>query len=304
MKNLISLLLVTLFSIQQVYAQTDESGCSLELLNERMAEIIGTYQESQSAASDGDESLAAIETLRGELTTLIDTCANITDASIDTESPGSGTLSDPYSFGTYGATGYGFDLRVIGLLRPADTIIRSNNMFNDRPGEGEMYVIVNLELKCDDNFNGRCEANWLDFELTGDSGTIYSVASVVYDDRFDVSTFGGGSGQGGLPFLVRADDTNLRLIYRQNMFDDEIVVFSAEPSVDNGIEISSNTNINVRSGPSTNSPVVASLNASTTVIAFGRNSDGTWLQIPDGWVFAELVTTDGDIQSLPVTQSE
>ncbi len=305
MKKLILLaILPALFSSQALYAQADVPTCDLGFLNERVAEIITMYQETQSGISDVEAGLEAIEVLRGNLDTLVDTCANIADLSIDAQTAGSGTLNDPFSFGTPGSTGYGFTLQVTGLLRPADTIIRNSNMFNDRPRQGEMYVIVTVELKCDADFDGRCEANWLDFELTGDSGTIYSVATVVYDDRFDVSTFGGGSGQGGLPFLIRANDTNLRLIYRQNMFDDEIVVFSAEPSLDNGIEIRANTNINVRSGPSTNASIVASLSASTVAIAFGRNNDGSWLQTSDGWVFAELVTTTGDIQSLPITQSQ
>ncbi len=40
------------------------------------------------------------------------------------------------------------------------------------------------------------------------------------------------------------------------------------------------------------------------VLASGRNEDGRWLQIEDGWVLASYVKADGDIMSLPVTSDE
>lgn len=70
------------------------------------------------------------------------------------------------------------------------------------------------------------------------------------------------------------------------------------------IEVTATGGVNVRSGPSTNSPVIGSLSNGETVIANGRNSDAAWLriQVPDsdalGWVFAELMTTAGDSQQL------
>lgn len=75
------------------------------------------------------------------------------------------------------------------------------------------------------------------------------------------------------------------------------------------IEISANDGINVRSGPSTDYRVVGSLARGETVTANGRNADGSWLriQVPDsdalGWVFAQLVTTDGDASTLSVVDA-
>ena len=62
--------------------------------------------------------------------------------------------------------------------------------------------------------------------------------------------------------------------------------------------------INVRSGPSTNDERIGQLASGQTVVADGRNPDGTWLriQLPDGggpgWVSADLVTATGDVSLL------
>jgi uncharacterized protein YgiM (DUF1202 family) len=52
--------------------------------------------------------------------------------------------------------------------------------------------------------------------------------------------------------------------------------------------------INVRQGPSTNNPVVTTLEPGTEVRVLGRNSDGSWINIQlddgtEGWVSAELL---------------
>jgi hypothetical protein len=85
---------------------------------------------------------------------------------------------------------------------------------------------------------------------------------------------------------------------------------AVEPSAELAtIEISANDGINVRSGPSTDYRVIGSLVREEAATANGRNQDGTWLriQLPDsdalGWVFAELVTTDGDASALSVVDA-
>ncbi|MFZ2879886.1 MAG: SH3 domain-containing protein, partial [Phototrophicaceae bacterium] len=94
----------------------------------------------------------------------------------------------------------------------------------------------------------------------------------------------------------------LRLIYNEGFGSvSDGVFYEAEPSKDSGLEIRADSNVNIRSGPSTNAGVVDSLASGSTVIAFGRNQDGSWVQIANGWVFASLVTTDGDIMQLPIT---
>jgi uncharacterized protein YraI len=60
---------------------------------------------------------------------------------------------------------------------------------------------------------------------------------------------------------------------------------------------------NVRSGPATSADAVGKLSGGQTLTADGRNGDSTWLRIQlddgtPGWVFADLVTVDGDVAAL------
>lgn len=68
-------------------------------------------------------------------------------------------------------------------------------------------------------------------------------------------------------------------------------------------------NINVRSEPSTSAAILGTLAPNQTAVADGRNAVGDWLRItlPDGtgtgWVFASLVTVQGDVTALAVVDA-
>lgn len=73
--------------------------------------------------------------------------------------------------------------------------------------------------------------------------------------------------------------------------------------------VSATASINVRGGPSTNDAVIGTLAAGESVTANGRLEDGSWLRIalPDGetgWVFAQLVTGEGDLSQLAVVTAD
>jgi uncharacterized protein YgiM (DUF1202 family) len=64
--------------------------------------------------------------------------------------------------------------------------------------------------------------------------------------------------------------------------------------------------LNLRAGPSTDHGIVGQAERGGKFEIVGRNGAGDWLQIvaPDGteaWVYGQLVTTDADLGSLPVT---
>src|SRR5581483_2969651 len=67
--------------------------------------------------------------------------------------------------------------------------------------------------------------------------------------------------------------------------------------------------LNIRQGPARTTASLGKLQKGQTVTVVGRNGDGTWLQIqiPDktdlGWVSAEFVTIEGDINTVPVVNS-
>ncbi len=57
-------------------------------------------------------------------------------------------------------------------------------------------------------------------------------------------------------------------------------------------------------GPSTRwFEIVGEIETGANAIVIGRNEDGTWLQLPWGWVEANAVDTDGDIFLLPAAPS-
>lgn len=73
------------------------------------------------------------------------------------------------------------------------------------------------------------------------------------------------------------------------------------------LPITSTGNINVRSGPSTDFAVVGSLTNGQSINAFGRNQVGDWLKIrldsdTVGWVYAPLMTMEGDIETLSIVE--
>jgi uncharacterized protein YraI len=59
-------------------------------------------------------------------------------------------------------------------------------------------------------------------------------------------------------------------------------------------------NLNLRAGPSTTYTVLRVIPINSTVQLVGRNGDGSWLKIPDGWISSQFVQTSGNIQNLPV----
>ena len=72
-------------------------------------------------------------------------------------------------------------------------------------------------------------------------------------------------------------------------------------------------NVNVRSGPGTNYPVVDQMEPGEEADVTGRNSDESWwkIDLPDdsgagtiaGWIFAELVTFAGDREDVAVAEA-
>ena len=64
--------------------------------------------------------------------------------------------------------------------------------------------------------------------------------------------------------------------------------------------------LNVRAGPGTDTPVLATLPAGSRLTPVGRDAEGRWVQIccvaggQYGWVLAELVDLAGDLTGLPV----
>ncbi|MDX2136447.1 MAG: SH3 domain-containing protein [Chloroflexota bacterium] len=95
------------------------------------------------------------------------------------------------------------------------------------------------------------------------------------------------------------------------LFGDVEIENAVEPSAPlPTLEAISTGSINVRIGPSTEAGIAGSLASGETVTVNGRNADASWLRIiiPDsgslGWVRADLVTAEGDVNSLEVVEAD
>ena len=184
------------------------------------------------------------------------------------------------------------------MQRPADM---GDEM--DAPADGQEYLVVSIELTCEPSRSENCIiASW-DFELAGDQGIIYPNAADEDESAFDLAP--GEEGFGDVLALISSDDTNLLLLlYRFPTIPYTFpIVFATETSLEpsEGIPVSATVGMIARKGPAYGLGFTGVFNRGEEVIAHGRNADGAWLEISFGWVPAELIETDGDITSLPMT---
>lgn len=92
--------------------------------------------------------------------------------------------------------------------------------------------------------------------------------------------------------------------------EDVTFVMFGDVSLNSPVElvpIHASQGTNIRRQPSSTSPIIASLAAGQTVTANGRLADSSWIRVriseaegSIGWVAGDLVTTDGDLESLAV----
>ena len=71
------------------------------------------------------------------------------------------------------------------------------------------------------------------------------------------------------------------------------------------LTVSASSSVNVRQEASRDATLAGSLGSGKSAVANGRNADNSWLHIEQsdgtsGWVFAELLSIEGDLNSLPV----
>jgi len=148
------------------------------------------------------------------------------------------------------------------------------------------------------------------FEQTGDMVNLVDVASLslsaMSEDAWGVALM---LLQANLPDTVPGQNVTMVLFGEVDITNavvsEPAIVPTAVPTPVL-FTVTAGSTINVRSGPSTSDAVVTSLGAGETVPTDGRNDDSTWLHVrfddgTMGWVFAELVSVDGDTSMLPVT---
>lgn len=77
----------------------------------------------------------------------------------------------------------------------------------------------------------------------------------------------------------------------------------ALPVTTNAVTVKAAASRSLRSGPDDSFDATGNLPSGETALALGRNGDGSWLQVSDGWIPADQVEVSGDIMALPITFS-
>ena len=141
-----------------------------------------------------------------------------------------------------------------------------------------------------------------DFDAPGDMTDVEIIRSLSLS-ALDEET--GNWGISMLRLLANLDPSHTDDV-TMLLFGDVDIESAVEPS--EVLPITTTTYANVRRYPSTSSPVVNSVTENTTLMATGRLSDNTWVQITDtdsdlsGWIFADLLG-DFDMDILSVVEA-
>ncbi len=105
--------------------------------------------------------------------------------------------------------------------------------------------------------------------------------------------------------LASTTSKNITLL----LFGEVELANSAEPAAVLEMTVRTTNSINVRLLPSTGANTVAAVNPGDTLTATGRVEDSSWVRVQladnrTGWVFASLLTTEGDLETLSVVDTD
>ena len=106
----------------------------------------------------------------------------------------------------------GSEIRVIEIIEDATQMVAERNRFNDPPGEGNVFLIINIELVAATTGDSVTVYDWA-FKLIGDNRVIYETSCGVIPDEFGGEVFGGGKLQGNLCFELPPSEQGLILIH-------------------------------------------------------------------------------------------
>ena len=75
------------------------------------------------------------------------------------------------------------------------------------------------------------------------------------------------------------------------------------PVTINAVTVKAAASRSLRSGPDGSFDATGNLPSGETALVLGRNADGSWLQVSDGWIPADQVEISGGVMALPITFS-
>ena len=134
------------------------------------------------------------------------------------------TRTDPIPMGT-GATIQGdMTVTVLEVTRFMDAVVSNGNMWNSKPGAGEEYIQVVLQIECQRSSNDICSIFTRELKLVGQDGIVLKAEPVAgIDDVLDSGEFFGGSIRvGRLFFIVPQQAAGLLLFHDPRLFGSEV----------------------------------------------------------------------------------
>jgi len=107
--------------------------------------------------------------------------------------------------------------QIVSIVRPADSIVASGNMFNSTPEPAKEYLFVEVQVTCKKTTDEKCSINPVfSMNALGSKG-------VEYDPEFFLSGvdnllegtefYGNAVVTGYVPFIVSKDETDFVLVY-------------------------------------------------------------------------------------------
>jgi hypothetical protein len=300
--NKMRFLILALLILSTLTTQAQDDPCGARNLNRQIDALYNTFL-SQRSEVDSEATLSAALNFTMAVDEILGQCGVATGSGDDEVlDPGIGTLEDPYGFLQAGSAGDGVTIRVTEILRPADDLLQREAGLPSQPAATEQYVLIYVEVLCEAGRREDCKLDGTKFRLTGDSGTLYDPVLPYYSGFLDTSLLPGRQRAGAYPFLIASSDTNLRLLYySESIFGNAAPVYYR---AQNTIDITTTAELRVRTGPGVNYPVLSALPEGATSVALGRNEDGTWIQLPEGWVFIDYIIAGGDLLTLPIVEPE
>lgn len=309
--RLLSLIMVVCVGVGTVFAQADPdtTDCSTVGVNRQIDIWYNDYLGARGEF-DTTQALDAAAALNAQVADLLASCGFVAEMSDDSnaEQTGIGTRDDPFVVRAPGVVG-STTITITGEVRPAADLLSEagvNNVQNI-PDDQE-YIVVFLEISCQQGAANTCEIGDDAFRLTSDQGNIYEPTLDQYELYLprSVSLGGGLNRTGAIPFLINADEMNVVLIYYPN--EDplnpqaEVAYFVAQGTADT-VEVQSTTpELIIRNRPVAGSAPVGVFRRGQSAVALGRTEDGAWIYVEapegSGWVSAEFVESEVDLGSL------
>lgn len=130
------------------------------------------------------------------------------------------TRENPIPLGTEKTVG-NMAFVITNILRPADEIVTTGNMFNTKPEATQEYLMIEARSTCLLDSSNKCSFTPMELKAVGSDGNVINSQFVVsgVPGQFESGeTFGGSAKAGRLFFLVPKGDPGVVIFYEPLFF--------------------------------------------------------------------------------------